>query len=242
LLLVSLQDVWTGAFEWSRLTLRHYGRVLFEDATAKRGLVNSLVIAFLGATIAVIVCLTLSLIIQRTRLPLRHGIYPFSMMPAAIPGVVLGVGYLIAVVGTPLYGTLWVIMIAYIIDYLPTGVRNVDSLVQSISPELDESARTSGASWWRAMSGIILPICIPGLASAWILMFVTFIREVSASIMLFTFGTETMSIALIRITETQPWGVASAFGVLQTLLLLGCVIILRAIPVGPRKRTLEQAA
>jgi iron(III) transport system permease protein len=242
LLLVSLQDVWTGAFEMSRVTLRNYVRVLFEDATAKRGLVNSMVIAFLGATIAVLVCLVLSLIIQRTRLPLRQGIYSFSMIPAAIPGVVLGVGYLIAVVGTPLYGTLWVIMIAYIINYLPTGVRNIDSLVQSISHELDESARTSGASWWKAMSGIILPICIPGLASAWILMFVTFIREVSASMMLFTYGTETMSIALIRITETQPWGVASAFGVLQTLLLLGCVIILRAIPVGPSKQSTEQAA
>ena len=241
LLLVSLQDVWTGAFEWNRLTLRHYTRVLFQDATAKRGVANSMTIAFLGATIAVGVCLVLSLIIQRTRLPLRQGIYSFSMIPAAIPGVVLGVGYLIAVVGTPLYGTLWVIMIAYIINYLPTGLRNVDSLVQSISPELDESARTSGASWWKAMWGIILPICIPGLASAWILMFVTFIREVSASMMLFTFGTETMSIALIRITETQPWGVASAFGVLQTLLLLGCVIVLRAVPVGPKRQPVQQS-
>jgi iron(III) transport system permease protein len=235
LLAVSLQDIWTGAFELSRLTLKNYTRVLFEDATAKRGLVNSMTIAFIGSTLAVIVCLILSLIIQRTRLPLRNGIYPFSMIPAAIPGVVLGVGYLIAVVGTPLYGTLWVIMIAYIINYLPTGVRNVDSLVQSISHELDESARTSGASWRKAMFSIILPICIPGLASAWILMFVTFIREVSASMMLFTYGTETMSIALIRITETQPWGVASAFGVLQTILLLGCVVVLRSIPLGSRR-------
>jgi ABC-type Fe3+ transport system permease subunit len=66
-------------------------------------------------------------------------------------------------------------------------------------------------------------------------MFVTFIREVSASMMLFTYGTETMSIALIRITETSPWGVASAFGILQTMLLLGCVALLRLIPVGPKK-------
>ena len=234
LLLVSLQDIWTGAFDITRMTLRNYEIVLFEDMTTKRGLTNSIIIATIGATIATVACLFLSLIMQRTRLPLRDGIYPFSMVPVAIPGVVLGVGFLIAVVGTPLYGTLWVIMIAYIINYLPTGVRNIDSLVQSISPELDESARTSGASWWKAMSSIIFPICIPGLVSAWILMFVTFIREVSASMMLFTYGTETMSIALIRITETSPWGVAAAFGVLQTALLLGCVAILRLIPVGPK--------
>jgi iron(III) transport system permease protein len=125
-------------------------------------------------------------------------------------------------------------MIAYIVNYLPTGFRNVDSLVQSISNELDESARTSGASWRKAMSSIILPICLPGLASAWILMFVVFMREVSASIMLFTYGTETMSIALIRITENEPWGVAGAFGILQTILLLGCVFALRSIPVGQK--------
>ncbi|MNL70000.1 hypothetical protein D3C87_1949380 [compost metagenome] len=85
------------------------------------------------------------------------------------------------------------------------------------------------------MYSIVLPICVPGLVSAWILMFVTFIREVSASMILFTYGTETMSIALIRMTETSPWGVSSAFGVLQTMLLLGCVAVLRAIPVGSRK-------
>jgi iron(III) transport system permease protein len=82
------------------------------------------------------------------------------------------------------------------------------------------------------MTTIILPICAPGLASAWILMFVTFVREVSASMMLFTYGTETMSIALIRITETSPWGVACAFGVLQTMLLLVCVALARLVPVG----------
>jgi iron(III) transport system permease protein len=232
LLLVSLQDVWTGSFNFARISLRNYEVVLFEDMTAKRGLVNSMIIASLGATIAIVVCLMLSLIMRRTRLPLRGGIYPLSMIPAAIPHVVLGVGFLIAIVGTPLYGTLWVIMIAYIISYLPTGVRNVDSLVQSLSNELDESARTSGASWWKAMTTIILPICAPGLASAWILIFVTFVREVSASMMLFTYGTETMSIALIRITETSPWGVACAFGVLQTMLLLVCVALARLVPVG----------
>jgi ABC-type Fe3+ transport system permease subunit len=70
------------------------------------------------------------------------------------------------------------------------------------------------------------------MISLWLLLFVTFIREVSASMMLFTYGTETMSIALIRIMEYEPYGVSGAFGVLQTVLLLACVAFIRGVTAG----------
>lgn len=229
LLLVSLQDAWTGAFEWTRLTLANYHQVLFVDVTAKRGLMNSLVISTIGATLGVAISLVLALVLQRTRLPARQGIVWLSMLPVTVPGIVLGFGFLAAFVSTPIYGTIWVIMLAYIVHYLPTGLRNTESLVQAVSRELDESARMSGATWWRAMSRIVLPLVAPGMVSIWLLLFVTFIREVSASMMLFTYGTETMSIALIRIMEYEPYGVSGAFGVLQTLLLLGCVAFIRQL-------------
>jgi iron(III) transport system permease protein len=229
LLLVSLQDAWTGSFEWARLTLANYHQVMFVDVTAKRGLVNSLIISTVGATIGVAVSLLLALVLQRTRLPGRRGITWLSMLPVTVPGIVLGFGFLAAFVSTPLYGTIWLIMLAYIVHYLPTGLGNTESLVQAVSRELDESARMSGATWWRAMSRIVLPLVAPGLVSIWLLLFVTFIREVSASMMLFTYGTETMSIALIRIMEYEPYGVSGAFGVLQTLLLLGCVAFIRQL-------------
>lgn len=229
LLLVSLQDAWTGSFEWARLTLANYHQVLFVDVTAKRGLMNSLVISTVGATLAVAVSLLLALVLQRTRLPARQGIVWLSMLPVTVPGIVLGFGFLVAFVSTPLYGTLWLIMLAYIVHYLPTGLRNTESLVQAISRELDESARMSGATWWEAMTRVVVPLVAPGMVSIWLLLFVTFIREVSASMMLFTYGTETMSIALIRIMEYEPYGVSGAFGVLQTLLLLGCVALIRQL-------------
>jgi iron(III) transport system permease protein len=79
------------------------------------------------------------------------------------------------------------------------------------------------------MTRIVVPLVTPGMVSIWLLLFVTFIREVSASMMLFTYGTETMSIALIRIMEYEPYGVSGAFGVLQTLLLLSCVVFIRQV-------------
>jgi iron(III) transport system permease protein len=227
LLMVSFQDAWTGAFDWARLTLANYHKVVFVDATARRGLVNSLVISTIGATLAVAVCLLLALAIHRTRLPAREGIAPLAMVPVTVPGIVFGLGFLVALITTPLYGTLWIIMIAYIVHYLPTGLRNSESLVQSVSRELDESARMAGATWRRAMARIVIPLIAPGIVSLWLLLFVTYIREVSSSMMLFTYGTETMSIALIRIMEYEPYGVSGAFGVLQTLLVLACVAAIR---------------
>ena len=150
-----------------------------------------------------------------------------AMPPVTVPGIVLGLGFLIALIATPLYGTLWIIMIAYIVHYLPTGLRNSESLVQSVSRELDESARMSGANWWRAMTRIVVPLVGPGMISLWLLLFVTYIREVSSSMMLFTYGTETISIALIQIMEYEPYGVSGAFGVLQTVLVLACVAAIR---------------
>jgi iron(III) transport system permease protein len=232
LVLVSLQNAWTGSFEFTRFTLRNFNQVLFVDAATRRGFLNSMIISPIGATIAVAVCLALALVLHRTRLPGRTGILAVSMLPVTIPGVVLGLGFLAAGLTTPLYGTIWLIMIAYIVHFLPTGLRNMESAVQSISQELDESARMSGASWWKAMTAIIVPLITPGLISLWLLLFITFVREVSASMMLYTYGTETMSIALINIMEYAPFGVAGAFGVLQTLLLLACVALIRLVPAG----------
>jgi len=226
---VSLQDAWTGAFHWSRLTFNNYLAVLFVEDAARRGFSNSLLISSVGATIAIAVCFFLALIVQKTKLPGRKVISMISTLPVAIPGIVLGLGFLVGFISTPLYGTIWIIMFAYIVHYLPTGLSNMEALVQSVSKELDESARMSGASWSEAMRKIMFPLLAPGMISTWILLFVTFIREVSASVMLYTLGTETLSIALIRIMEYKPYGISAAFGVLQTLLLMGAVILLRLV-------------
>jgi iron(III) transport system permease protein len=227
LLAVSFQDAWTGSFEFHRITLENYRAIFSIEDTARRGLFNSLIISSLGATFAVIICFFLAFIIQRTRLPGRKIISFISMLPVAIPGIVLGLGFLVGFISTALYATIWIIMFAYIVHYLPTGLSNIEALVISVSHELDESSRMSGASWWQSVTKVLLPLLAPAMISTWILLFVTFIREVSASVMLYTLGTETLSIALIRIMDYKPYGISAAFGVLQTVLLMFAVIFLR---------------
>ncbi|MBU2934548.1 MULTISPECIES: ABC transporter permease [Pacificibacter] len=234
LALISIQDAWVGSFQFDRITFEHFYEVVFVDEVARRGLTNSLTIALVGATIAVLFCFSLAVIIHRTNLPGRFGIVALSMLPLTVPGIVLGIGYLIVALKTPLYGTLAIMVIAYVAHFLPTGLRNIESIVISMSKELDECARVCGASWWKAMQKIILPLCIPGMISTWILLFVIFIREVSSSIMLYVHGTETMSVALIRMMESRPLGVSAAFSIVQTVLLLVCAFSVRLLPTSRR--------
>ena len=229
LLLVSVQKLWTGWPALGRFTFQHYAYVFLTEATAIRGMKNSLLISTLGASVAVPLCVLLAYVTVRWRLPGRELVDFIAFLPVTIPGIVLGMGFLAAWVSTPLYGTVWIIMMAYIGHYLAFGLRNIASVLRGLSSELEESSRVSGAGWGTTFRRISGPLLAPGLIATWLLLFVTFVREVSASIMLYTPGTETLSVALIRLMQYAPFGGAAAFSVIQTLLLLAVIFIFNRV-------------
>jgi iron(III) transport system permease protein len=229
LVLASFQDQWLGTFEPTRFTWDNYRQVLFADATAVRGLRNSLILATVGSTIAVSFCALVAYITRRTKTIGVRLVELIATAPVALPGIVLGIAFLIAWIRTPLYGTLWIIMIAYVAHYLPYGVKNLSAILGSIAPELEESARVSGARPWTVLYRVTLPLIRPGIVATWLLLFVIFLREVGASIILYVTGTETMSISLIRIMQYSPYALATAFSVLQTLLLLILLMVFNRI-------------
>jgi iron(III) transport system permease protein len=229
LLFVSFVPGWVGGLDFSRFSLKNYNTVLFVNEVTQRGLVNSAVISILGATAGVAVCTFLAALILRTRIPGRPGIDFIGMSPVAFPGVVLGIGLLITWIRTPLYGTLWILMLAYIIHFLPTGLRSLSATLGSISPDLDECARVCGTTWLGALRRILVPLMWPGLMSTWLLFFVTFFREVGSSMMLFVHGTETVSIALIQIMEYESQGACGALGMLLTMAILVAVYLFRKL-------------
>ncbi len=229
LVLASFQDQWLGTFQATRFTWDNYRQVLFADETAVRGLRNSLILATVGSTIAVAFCALVAYIIRRTRTIGRRVVESIAIAPVALPGIVLGIAFLIAWIRTPLYGTLWIIMIAYLAHYLPYGVKSLSAILGSVSPELEESAKVSGARPWMVLYHVTLPLIRPGIVATWLLLFVIFLREVGASIILYVTGTETMSIALIRIMQYSPYALATAFSVLQTLLLLIVVMVFNRV-------------
>lgn len=229
LLFISFVPGWVGGINFQNFSLENYKRVLFTNEITQRGLINSTIIAVVGASIGVVGFTILAALITRTILPFRKGLDITGMSPVAFPGIVLGVGFLVAWIKTPLYGTLWILMLAYIVHFMPTGLRSMEATLGAISPDLDECARVSGASWIGALRRILAPLIWPGLMSTWLLLFVIFMREVSSSMMLYVHGTETISIALIQIMEYEPQGACAAFGILLTLIILVGVYFFRKI-------------
>ena len=128
------------------------------------------------------------------------------MVPIGFPGIVLAMGVLVTYIQTPIYATLWILMLAYITRFFPYGQRNISSIMLAISEELDQSSRMAGASWFTTLRRITIPLLKPGLFAGWILLFIIFLRELSISIILFTTGTETLSVGVYYLTnfENEP--------------------------------------
>ena len=141
----SIRTLWTADFRWEQFTLANYYRVLFDYPAAQRAIVNSLLIATTGATATILLCAFIAFLSSRTRLPGRKLLDTLTMIPMGFPGIVLAVGLLHAWIAPPLvlYGTIWILYVAYMTRYLPIGVRTVSATLVQIHPELEESSLSS---------------------------------------------------------------------------------------------------
>jgi len=208
------------------LTLDPY-RFIFSYPTLARSVWNSLILAMGSATVIMLVTSVICWIVVKTRLPGRWLLDNLASLPMVFPGLVLGLSimifYLYFDIG--IYGTIWILFAAYITRFLPYGLRyNTTSMLQ-IHKELEESAQMSGASWATAFRRIILPLLKPGLMAGWIYIVIVSIRELAASILLYSPGTEVVSIVIWELWENGQYVELSALGVLFILALFVLVMI-----------------
>ena len=232
LIIVSLHPVWTGKIVWADLTTINYVKTLFwwrpdAIAAATNGIANSLILAFGGASIAMVMALVISYMIHRTKGFGVRMLDFLSVVPIGFPGIVLAMGVLVTYIQTPIYATLWILMLAYITRFFPYGQRNISSIMLAISEELDQSSRMAGASWFTTLWRITIPLLKPGLFAGWILLFIIFLRELSISIILFTTGTETLSVGVYYLTNFENEPLTSALSMAQTVLLLIAIYAFR---------------
>ncbi|MBT5944957.1 MAG: iron ABC transporter permease [Rhodospirillaceae bacterium] len=232
LIIVSLHPVWTGKIVWADITTINYVKTLFwwrpdAIAAATNGIVNSLILAFGGASIAMVMALVISYMIHRTKGFGVRMLDFLSVVPIGFPGIVLAMGVLVTYIQTPIYATLWILMLAYITRFFPYGQRNISSIMLAISEELDQSSRMAGASWFTTLWRITIPLLKPGLFAGWILLFIIFLRELSISIILFTTGTETLSVGVYYLTNFENEPLTAALSMAQTVLLLIAIYAFR---------------
>ena len=234
LLIVSLHPVWTGAIQWDQLTTINYVKTLFwwrpeAISAATNGIGNSLILSFGGASIAMVLALVISYMIHRTKGFGVRLLDFLSVVPIGFPGIVLAMGVLITYIQTPIYATLWILMLGYITRFFPYGQRNISSIMLAISEELDQSSRMAGASWLTTLRRITIPLLKPGIFAGWILLFIIFLRELSISIILFTTGTETLSVGVYYLTNFENEPLTSALSMAQTVLLLIAIYVFRRV-------------
>ncbi|HWX47876.1 MAG TPA: iron ABC transporter permease [Roseomonas sp.] len=219
LVMVSLSRLWTGSFDITRASLANFAYVLFSFRLTQQAILNSLILAVLGATIGVALAVLQAYYLNRGA-PGRRGLADALLsLPLGIPGIILGLGFLILAIRTPLYSTLTIVLIAYVARFFPFATRTVSAMFLAINPELEQSARASGASWGQSMRWVLLPLLKPAVIAAWLMLFVIFIRELGATILLYAQGTETISVALVLLADRSA-GYVAALAMVQLVLLL----------------------
>ncbi|MBX6341327.1 MAG: iron ABC transporter permease, partial [Thermomicrobiaceae bacterium] len=205
----------------SVLTWDNYHQVL-GVATYRRSIVNSLLISVIGAAIGIALMALIALISYRSDFPGRRGLTYVALYPRAVPGIIVGVGFLWAFLLIPgiggLRNTIWALMAAFIMRFIPLGFGAVSPTILRISPELDRAARVAGADWLGTVRRILLPLLRPALLSGYILLFITFLKEYSSALFLFARGSEVIGTTMIELWRQGNSGPVAALATVQVLL------------------------
>ncbi|MBI4523682.1 MAG: iron ABC transporter permease [Deltaproteobacteria bacterium] len=211
-----------GIYGWELITLKHY-MTAFSDRIVLRALYNTTLLAILAALVGIVLSAFIAYVTTRTRFWGRRLIEILSWLPWTMPGIVLGVGMLWTVLITPgysaLYGTLWVLLVAFVIKGLPLGVQALTGSLVQVHRELEESARTHGASWGQSCRYILFPLIRPGISAAGIFFAYTVVRDLSSAVLLYGYGSEVLTVAILRYWTEGRQPVVSVLA-LTTLVLL----------------------
>ncbi len=237
LALAAVSKVWTQAPTLDNLTLAHFQAALFDNQTAVRGLLNSLKLATAAATVAVLIGVTVAYLDLRTRLRGRTALDFLAILPLGLPGTVLAVALLQAFIHPPLvlYGTIWILLVAYIARAIPLAARSANVALRQVDASLEEAARITGAGWVASIRRILLPLIRPSLLLGWLLVFIPSLSELSSTILLYSSGTETISVAIYRLNDLGQLEVVAALSVVLIGIILVALLLLQAL--SARSRT-----
>ncbi len=188
---------------------------VLKDPISILALKNSLLLGVGGATLGIILSIFVSYVIVKVRTVGSGILESLSFLSFSFPGIVIGVGFMWFFVRTPLYATIWALLIGYIATYLPYGIRPLTSAFIQIHSNLEESSRVCGAGPWYTMRRIVIPLLIPGIISGWILLATMFVRELTLSVVLSRPGSEVLAVQILTYAEDGLWGKLSALGIIM---------------------------
>jgi iron(III) transport system permease protein len=225
LLATSLSHIWSQGPVPGNLTLYWYHWAIFDNAETRRAIFHSLTYGAAAATIATIVGFLIAYTANRRLFPGAGILGIVCMAPFVVPGIVLAIGIYAAYSHPPLvlYGTATILIIAFTTRFLPIAFSNLSTMVSAVNADLENAARTLGATRLRALRTITAPLLRRGLLASWLLVFIPSIRELSSAIFLFTPRTATMTTQIFDFTDAGNYEAVATLAIL--ILAITIVIV-----------------
>jgi len=232
----SVVRLWGG--DWS-LSLRHYA--FASSAEGAWPIWNSVKLAALAGVIGTVVALVTAYVVERKRPPGRRAIEALSLLPVALPGTVIGLGYILAFNVPPLLltGTIWILVTSVVFWKFPVAVLAGINALKQIDPAVEEAAVSLGAGTVRTFTRVVLPLLTSAAFSIFVYFFINGMVTVSAVIFLTYPGFNLGSVAILNQVENGYPGAACALGTIILAIVIGAVLLLRTLVGGDRVAVLK---
>jgi iron(III) transport system permease protein len=232
LLNAAFSPVATQLMSLSNLTLHNIEFVFFELSTTQLALKNTFLLGVAAATLGTLLAVVIAYLTTRRAIAGHRVLAFLATAPVAIPGIVLGVGLFLAYTRPPfvLYGTLWILLVAFITISLPAAYQQLQSAIRTVHPELEEASRILGASRLQALRYVTVPLLRSGVIATWCFIFIGVIRELSAAIMLFTSQTKVVSVLIFDLNESGDLGAIAVLGLMMLAITYAIVMLVNRLP------------
>jgi iron(III) transport system permease protein len=220
-----------GFYTRDMFTFNNYVNV-WNNRDFWQALRNTLWLGVAGATATLVLGSIVAYVTTRTKWRIRRLVEVLAWLPWMMPGIVLGIGFLWAFsllpAGVPIYGSLWALFLAYMALSTPVAVRIMSGAYSQLSYDLEECSRVHGASWLQTLWRILVALAWPSFAVGWMLAFFGILRELSASILLYSAGSEVLSVLMLKMwAGGKPEEVS-----VIALFMLGLVLLFRWVQYG----------
>src|SRR6201988_3189040 len=217
---------------FKNFTLHNINFVFFELSATKLAFRNTFILGFLSATIGTIIAVVISYLTARKAIAGWRALAFLATAPVAVPGIVLGVGLFLSYTRPPfvLYGTLWILLIAFVTIALPAAYQQLQSAFRAVNPDLEEARRILGAKCIGTLFHITAPLLRTSVIATFCFIFVGVMRELSAAILLFTSETKVISVLIFDLNEAGDLGAIAVLGIIMLVITFAVVIAVTRLP------------
>ncbi|MCZ6622022.1 MAG: iron ABC transporter permease [Deltaproteobacteria bacterium] len=211
-------------------TLDNWRQVL-KDPVIFRSLWNTIFIGLGAGGIGILLYALIAYVIVKTRFAARGLLDLLSWLPWSIPGILLGIALLWTFLGTkvflPIYGTLYILIIAMVIKSMPFGTQLIKSVMLQLGSELEEASRITGASWFYTYRRILFPLLFPALLTVGLVVFISAARDIGTVVLLATGRTRTLSLLMLDFATEAEFERATVVAVIIVILVVVAAFIAR---------------